>query len=182
MTAYAARNAAIFAIWITESITARSVFRRKKPVMGNKDEHYMRLALIQAEEAFQQDEVPVGAILIIGDEIIASAYNTKESTPDPTAHAELTVIKKGAIKTGRRYLTDATLYATKEPCVMCAGAMVNARLGRLVYGCRDKRFGAIDSRYQIASDPSLNHQVTVLSSILEQECAEILKRFFKLRR
>lgn len=150
--------------------------------MGNNVEYYIRLALEQAKEAYKRDEVPVGAILIIEDEIIASAYNTKESTSDPTAHAELTVMREGAMKTGRRYLTDATLYATKEPCVMCAGAMVNARLGRLVYGCSDKRFGAINSRYQIASDPSLNHQVTVLSGVLERECAEILKRFFRLRR
>ena len=150
--------------------------------MANNDEHYMRLALKQAEAAYKKDEVPVGAILIIGDEIIASAYNTKESTSDPTAHAELSVIRDGAMKTGMRYLTDATLYATKEPCVMCAGAMINARLGRLVYGCSDKRSGAINSRYQIASDPLLNHEVTVLPGVLEQECSEILKRFFKLRR
>ena len=154
----------------------------KKPLMGNDDEHYMRLALKQADEAYKQDEVPVGAILIIGDEIIASAHNTKESTSDPTAHAELNVIKDGALKSGNQYLTDATLYVTKEPCVMCAGAMVNARLGKLVYGCSDKRFGAINSRYQIASDPALNHQVTLLSGVLEQECAKILKSFFKLRR
>jgi tRNA(adenine34) deaminase len=182
MTAYAARNAAIYARSITENITALSVFQRRKPGMGNNDAHYMRLALKQAEEASKQDEVPVGAILIIGDEVIASAYNTKESTSDPTAHAELSVIREGAMKHGMRYLTEATLYVTKEPCVMCAGAMVNARLGRLVYGCRDKRFGAINSRYQIASDPSLNHQVTVLSGVLEKECTEILQKFFKLRR
>jgi tRNA(adenine34) deaminase len=182
MTAYAARNAVISAISITVSITALYVFQRKKPLMSNNDEHHMRLALRQAEEAYKRNEVPVGAILIIGNEVIASAYNTKESTSDPTAHAELNVIKEGAQKTGNQYLTDATLYVTKEPCVMCAGAMVNARLGRLVYGCSDKRFGAINSRYQIASDPSLNHQIAVLSGVLELECAEILKRFFKLRR
>jgi len=182
MPAYAARNAAISAISITVNTTALSVFRRIKPLMDSDDAHYMRLALKQADEAYKQDEVPVGAILIIGNEIIASAHNTKESTSDPTAHAELNAIKAGVQKTGNQYLTDATLYVTKEPCVMCAGAMVNARLGKLVYGCSDTRFGAINSRYQIASDPALNHQVAVSAGILEQECAEILKKFFKLRR
>ena len=79
-------------------------------------------------------------------------------------------------------MTDATLYVTKEPCVMCAGAMINARVGRLVYGCRDERFGAVNSRYQLLHDPGLNHQIRVVSGVLEDECAEILKRFFKLRR
>ena len=157
-------------------------FPMKKTLDSKNDAFYMQFALKQAEEAYKQEEVPVGAILIIRDEIIASAYNTKELTSDPTAHAELTVIREGAMKHGMRYLTEATLYVTKEPCVMCAGAMVNARLGRLVYGCRDKRFGAINSRYQIASDPSLNHQVTVLSGVLEKECSEILQNFFKLHR
>jgi tRNA(adenine34) deaminase len=182
MSAYAARNAVISVISITVSITALSVFRRKKLAMRNDDEHFMRLALEQAEKAYKREEVPVGAILIIENEVIASAYNVKESTSDPTAHAELIAIREGAMKMHSRYLTDAVLYATKEPCTMCAGAMVNARLGRLVYGCSDKRFGAINSRYQIVSDPSLNHQVTVLAGVLEQDCADILKRFFRLRR
>jgi tRNA(adenine34) deaminase len=182
MFAYAVRNAVISVTSITVSITALSVSRRKKPAMRNDDEHFMLLALEQAEKASKREEVPVGAILVINNEVIASAYNAKESTSDPTAHAELIAIREGAMKTRSRYLTDAILYATKEPCVMCAGAMVNARLGKLVYGCSDKRFGAISSRYQIASDPTLNHQVAVLAGVLAQDCADILKRFFKLRR
>lgn len=150
--------------------------------MRHDDQQSMRLALEQAENAYKAGEVPVGAVLIIEEEIVASAYNTKESSADPTAHAELTVIRKGVLKTGKRYLMDATLYVTKEPCLMCTGAMINARLGRLVYGCRDKRFGAVNSRYQIATDPSMNHQIRVVSGVLEEECAKILKSFFRLRR
>jgi tRNA(adenine34) deaminase len=142
----------------------------------------MRLALKEAEAAFSVNEVPVGAILVIENRVIASAYNKKEAFNDPTAHAELSVIRESATKTGNWRLTDATLYATKEPCVMCAGAMVNARLGRLVYGCKDERFGAITSRYQIAHDTALNHRIKVVSGVLENECADIIRRFFvKLR-
>ncbi|MBI5100028.1 MAG: nucleoside deaminase [Nitrospirae bacterium] len=142
----------------------------------------MRLALKEAEAAFSEGEIPVGAILVTGNDVIASSHNKKEATHDPTAHAELIVIREATIKTGNWRLTNATLYATKEPCVMCAGAMVNARLGRLVYGCKDERFGAITSRYQIAHDTALNHRIKVVSGVLENECADILKRFFvKLR-
>ncbi|RJQ17528.1 MAG: tRNA adenosine(34) deaminase TadA [Nitrospiraceae bacterium] len=142
------------------------------------DEYFMRLALKEAEKALAENEVPVGAVLVINNEVVASTHNKKESTNDPTAHAELSAIREAAAKTGNWRLTEATLYVTKEPCVMCAGAMVNARLGRLVYGCRDERFGAVTSRYQLAYDHSLNHRVNVKSGILEKECADILKRFF----
>ncbi len=142
----------------------------------------MRLALKEAKEALKKDEVPVGAILVRNNRVITAAHNIREEKKDPTAHAELIVLREGASKTGSWRLTDAILYVTKEPCVMCAGAMVNARLGRLVYGCNDKRYGAVASRYQIASDPILNHQIHVTSGVLESECADILKRFFKVRR
>ncbi|MEW6600856.1 MAG: tRNA adenosine(34) deaminase TadA [Nitrospirota bacterium] len=150
--------------------------------MIERDEHFMRLALKEAEAAFEKGEVPVGAVLVTGDEVIAKAHNSKESTTDPTAHAELLVIREGALKGGEWRMTDATLYVTKEPCVMCAGAMINARVGRLVYGCRDERFGAVNSRYQLLHDPGLNHQIRVVPGGLETECAEILKSFFRLRR
>jgi len=146
------------------------------------DEYFMRLALKEAESAFEVGEIPVGAIIVIKDRVIASAHNLKEALNDPTAHAELTVIREGAVLLGNWRLRDATLYVTKEPCVMCAGAMVNARLGRLVYGCRDERYGAIASRHQLAHDPGLNHRIKVVSGVLENECADIIKRFFvKLR-
>ena len=142
----------------------------------------MRLALVEAETAFRENEVPVGAILVKGNRVIASAHNKKETQTDPTAHAELLVLKEGASKTKDWRLTDATLYVNKEPCVMCAGAMINARLGRLVYGCKDSRYGAVTSQYRIGSDLKLNHSIEVISGILEKDCADIIKRFFvKLR-
>ncbi len=150
--------------------------------MTESDEDYMKLALAEAVKAAEKEEVPVGAILVKAGKIIASTSNMKESENDPTAHAELLAIQAGAKKTGDWRLNDSTLYVTKEPCVMCAGAMINARLGRLVYGCVDKRFGAVDSIYNLITDPRLNHRVDVTSGVLEEECAAILKKFFgKLR-
>jgi tRNA(adenine34) deaminase len=142
------------------------------------DEYFMRLALQEAEKAFIEGEIPVGAILVKGNDIIASAHNRKEATSDPTAHAELIVIREAALKTGNWRLSEAAIYVTKEPCVMCTGAMLNARLGRLIYGCSDERYGAVRSRFQLAYEPSLNHRITVVSGVLEGECADILKKFF----
>jgi tRNA(adenine34) deaminase len=143
----------------------------------------MRHALREAEEAFAEGEVPVGAVLVIDGQVIASAHNAKEALNDPTAHAEIIALRAGASRMERWRLNDATLYVTKEPCIMCAGAMINARLRRLVYGCRDTRYGAVESRFRLLSDRGLNHQVEVASGILEDECSEMLKRFFvNLRR
>jgi tRNA(adenine34) deaminase len=150
--------------------------------MRERDEYFMRLAIQEAKTAFAKGEVPVGAVLVAANNVIAKAHNSKESTADPTAHAELLVIREGAVKGGEWRMTDATLYVTKEPCVMCAGAMINARLGKLVYGCSDERFGGVNSRYQLLHDPGLNHQIRVIPGVLEHECAEILKEFFRLRR
>jgi tRNA(adenine34) deaminase len=147
-----------------------------------RDEYFMRLALEEAEAAFNADEVPVGAVIVQGDAVIARTHNRRESSNDPTGHAELLALRFASQKLQRWRLSDSTLYVTKEPCVMCAGTMVNARLGRLVYGCRDEKGGAVDSLYKLLSDERLNHQVEVLSGVLEDECAEILKKFFqKLR-
>jgi tRNA(adenine34) deaminase len=145
-------------------------------------ELYMRLALKEAEDAFNEGEVPVGAVLVIKGEIIAHGHNKRESTFDPTAHAEVIVLREAAQKIKNWRLTCATLYVTKEPCIMCAGAMVNARLGRLVYGCGDTKAGAVQSLYRLLSDKRLNHQVEVVSGVLEEECAALLKKFFKGRR
>jgi tRNA(adenine34) deaminase len=150
--------------------------------MMNKHEYFMHLAVEEAEIAFSEGEVPVGAVLVKNNEVIAKAHNNKEITNDPTAHAELNVIRDGAVKADEWRLDDITLYVTKEPCIMCAGAMVNARLGMLVYGCKDERFGAVTSRYQLVNDPSLNHEVKVVSGVLEIECTELLRKFFKMRR
>ncbi len=147
-------------------------------MMNNNDEYFMHLALKEAESAFMQEEVPVGAVLVKENTVITKAHNTKEIKNDPTAHAELIALRQGASETGNWRLTDTTLYVTKEPCIMCAGAMVNARLGKLVYGCKDNKYGAIKSQYQIASDPALNHQIEITSGVLEKDCADILRRFF----
>ena len=142
----------------------------------------MKLALREAERAYKKGEVPVGAVLVMGNNVIAKKCNSKESSNDPTGHAEILALRSGARKSGRWRLTDATLYVTKEPCVMCAGAMLNARLGRLVYGCRDEKGGAVDSLYHVLTDRRLNHLVEVVSGVLEHDGAEILKRFFHIRR
>ena len=142
----------------------------------------MKLALREAERAFMKGEVPVGAVLVADNQVIAKKCNSRESTNDPTGHAEILVLRSGARKSGRWRLTDATLYVTKEPCIMCAGAMLNARLRRLVYGCRDEKGGAVESLYHILSDRRLNHRVEVVSGVLAQDGAEILKRFFHTKR
>jgi tRNA(adenine34) deaminase len=146
------------------------------------DIHFMKMALEEANTAYAKGEVPVGSVIVAGDRVIARIHNHKEHANDPTGHAELLAIQSGAREIGNWRLADATLYVTKEPCIMCAGAMVNARLGRLVYGCRDEKGGAVDSLYTLLSDRRLNHQVEVVSGVLEAECAEILKRFFRGKR
>jgi tRNA(adenine34) deaminase len=143
---------------------------------------FMKMALEEAVLAFNEGEVPVGAVLVKNGRVSVKTHNCRESSHDPTGHAEILAMRSSAGGKSRWRLTDATLYVTKEPCVMCAGAMVNARLGRLVYGCRDEKGGAVDSLYNLLSDKRLNHQVEVISGVLEKECAEILKKFFRERR
>jgi tRNA(adenine34) deaminase len=146
------------------------------------DEHFMRMALDEASIAYNEGEVPVGAVLVKDGKVTAKAHNQRENIKDPTGHAEIITLRHGAKEEDNWRLTGSTLYVTKEPCIMCAGAMVNARLGRLVYGCKDDKGGAVGSLYNILSDKRLNHQVEVVSGILEEECSEILKRFFRNRR
>jgi tRNA(adenine34) deaminase len=150
---------------------------------GNEtDIYFMKMAVEEAALAFGEGEVPVGAVLVRDGSVVARSHNCRELSHDPTGHAEILVIRSGAGGEDRWRLTDATLYVTKEPCMMCAGAMVNSRLGRLVYGCRDEKGGAVHSLYNLLSDKRLNHQVEVVSGVLETDCAEILKRFFLERR
>ncbi|MGE5239216.1 MAG: tRNA adenosine(34) deaminase TadA [Chloroflexota bacterium] len=146
------------------------------------DAGFMRVALAEAAAAFAKGEVPVGAILVADGMIVARGHNERESSLDPTAHAEVLVMRETCRKRGTWRLTDATLYVTKEPCVMCAGTMVNARLGRLVYGCSDRKGGAVVSLYHLLSDERLNHQVIVSGGLLEDECAALLRDFFSARR
>ncbi len=149
---------------------------------NDKDVYFLRLALEEASLAFAEGEIPVGAVLVDDGKIIAKAHNQKENIKDPTGHAEILALRYGSKELDNWRFSNATLYVTKEPCIMCAGAMVNARLGRLVYGCKDEKSGAVDSLYSLLSDKRLNHQVEVVSGVLEEECSEILQRFFKYRR
>lgn len=152
------------------------------PEIEKEDISFMRLALEEASCAVRVGEVPVGALLVRDGEVLSSAYNLREVLKDPSAHAEVLALRAGAGKSDSWRLAGTTLYVTKEPCVMCAGAIVNARVARLVYGCRDAKAGGVDSLYNILSDERLNHQVEVVGGILEEECADLLKRFFRDRR
>lgn len=164
--------------WILNNVKVKVLKKVKK----EKDIYFMTLALEEASLAFIEGEVPVGTVLVKDDKVIAKAHNQRETLKDPTGHAEVLVLRYGSNENDSWRLTGATLYVTKEPCIMCAGAVVNARLGRLVYGCKDEKGGAVDSLYSLLSDKRLNHQVEVVSGVLEEECALILKRFFKERR
>jgi tRNA(adenine34) deaminase len=148
----------------------------------NEDLNFMRMALGEAEVAFEEGEVPVGAVLVKEGKVIHSAHNLRECMKDPSAHAEILALRAGTKDSDSWRLADTTLYVTKEPCIMCAGAIVNARLARLVYGCRDPKAGGVDSLYRILGDARLNHQVEVTSGVLGDECASLLKRFFQDRR
>ena len=146
-------------------------------------EGYMRQALAAAERAAACGEVPVGAIIVVGDEVVAVAHNERETLNDPTAHAEIVALRRASAALGGWRLTGADLYVTMEPCPMCAGAMVNARLRRLVYGCDDPKAGAVKTLYQLLDDARLNHRVEVVPNVLAPESAQILKSFFsRLRR
>lgn len=148
-----------------------------------RDEYFMRLAIEEAGLAHVEGEVPVGAVLVGPDgEIISSAHNRRESLRDPTAHAELLVLRDGARIIDNWRLIGTTLYVTKEPCIMCAGAIINSRIERVVYGCPDPKGGAAGSLYNILIDDRLNHQVKLTWGILKDECASLLKRFFEERR
>ena len=146
------------------------------------DDEAMNVALEQASLAASLGEVPVGAVVAVDGEIIAAAHNLRESTVDPTAHAEVVALRAAGQVLGTWRLSAATLYVTLEPCAMCAGAAVSARLGRLVYGAPDSKAGAVGSLYNLASDPRLNHEVPWVSGVRAQECAAVLEAFFAERR
>lgn len=142
----------------------------------------MRLALAEAEKAAACGEAPVGAVLVVADEVISSAHNMRETWQDPTAHAESIVLREASTRLGRWRLQEATLYVTLEPCLMCAGALVLARVDRLVYGCRDPKAGALGSVYDVVRDGRLNHVYRITPGVLETECRQVLSGFFeKLR-
>jgi tRNA(adenine34) deaminase len=143
----------------------------------------MRAALAEAIKGFEKEEVPVGAVVVVGGKIVARAHNLRESLIDPTAHAEILAIQKAAKKLGGWRLDKATIYSTLEPCPMCAGAIVHSRVAELVYGADDPKAGACGSIMDVVSSRHLNHHVKVTSGVLKKECSGILKKFFKrLRR
>ena len=145
-------------------------------------ERWMRLALKQAEEAAQNDEVPVGAIIVYQNEIIGEGWNQPISSHDPTAHAEIIALKNAGEKIGNYRLPESTMYVTLEPCVMCAGAIVHARIARLVYAVNDEKTGACGSVYNLVQAEELNHHVEVEKGILERQCQALIQDFFKEKR
>lgn len=149
---------------------------------GEEDIVFMRMALEEAVNAFDRGEVPVGALVVRSGSIISKAHNLRETTKDPSAHAEILALRAATGISDSWRLLDATLYVTKEPCIMCSGALINARISRLVYGCKDSKAGGVDSLYHILGDERLNHQIEVVSGVLESESAALLQRFFKDRR
>ena len=146
------------------------------------DEQYMSLAIVEARASLDHNDVPIGAVIVRGGEIIARAHNQRELLSDPTAHAEIIALTQAASAVGAWRLTGCTAYVTLEPCVMCAGAFVLARISRLVYGAEDPKAGACVSLYKIPQDERLNHRVEVCSGVLAEECGEVLKEFFRARR
>lgn len=145
-------------------------------------EAFMRIAFQEAEAALADDEVPIGAVIVHGDRVIASAHNQRERLRDPTAHAEMIAITQAAESLNSWRLNDCTLYVTLEPCCMCAGAIVQARLGRVVYGASDPKAGAVHSLFQLLSDARLNHRAEIVSGVLLEPCSQILTRFFEAKR
>lgn len=148
-----------------------------------EDRRFMGMALEEARKAFDREEVPVGAVLVgDGGDLLARAHNRTIANSDPTAHAEVSAIREAALRVGNYRLTGSTLYVTVEPCCMCAGALVWARIGRLVYGAADPKGGAAGSLYRIPDDVRLNHRVEILSGVREKECRAMMQRFFRERR
>ena len=146
------------------------------------DEYFMNKALEQAQMAFEKNEVPVGVVIVHGNQIIARAYNLTETLNDVTAHAEMQAITAAENYLGGKYLNDCTMYVTLEPCIMCVGAIIHARVERVVFGATDPKTGAPVSLYTIGSDDRLNHNFTIFGGILADKCSDLLKDFFRKKR
>ena len=147
------------------------------------DEHWMFEAIAEARKAACRGEVPVGALVISEDgELLSAAGNLTRTGCDPTAHAEILALREAARRAGNYRLTGATVYSTIEPCAMCAGALVQARVKRLVYGARDERAGAVESIFRVCDSSSLNHRMELTSGVLEEECRMLMQEFFRARR
>jgi tRNA(adenine34) deaminase len=157
----------------------------EKEIKGEQvvlEEQYMSLALAEAQHALEEGEVPVGAVLIFEGEVLARAHNMPISLSDPTAHAEILALRKAAAKRNNYRLPNTTLYVTVEPCLMCMGALVQARVKKLVFGAFDPKGGACVSAYDLHSSSAIINKMTVISGVLEEECREIIQGFFKAKR
>lgn len=152
------------------------------PVGPDDDSNYMREALLEALEAWKKDEVPVGAVMVHGGEIIARSHNTREATQDPTDHAEITAIRRAAEVLGSWRLEETTLYVTLEPCIMCSGAILQARIPRVVWGASDPKGGGACSLYELLEDERLNHRCDTLGEVHREACSSILTRYFRAKR
>jgi tRNA(adenine34) deaminase len=145
-------------------------------------ETFMQQALVEAEQAYDEEEVPVGAVIVHDGRVIAAAHNQREQLHDPTAHAEMVAITQAAEARQSWRLDECTLYVTLEPCPMCAGAILQARIPTVVYGATDPKAGAVESLYQLLGDGRLNHRAAVVSGVLAEPCGQILTRFFQQQR
>jgi tRNA(adenine34) deaminase len=151
-------------------------------MMRSRDEHFMAQALERARQAAGEGEVPVGAVLVSGEALIAEGWNRPIASNDPTAHAEIVALRAGALHLGNYRLGECTLYATLEPCAMCMGALMNARVARLVFGAWDQKAGACGSVLDLSREPRLGHRIDVFGGVCSDESAALLKEFFERRR
>jgi tRNA(adenine34) deaminase len=152
---------------------------RGKPMNQTDDMTYMQAAIAEAQQARAKGEVPIGAVIVHAGQIIGCGHNLRETSNDPTSHAEMVAIRQAAEAIGHWRLLETTLYVTLEPCVMCMGAIILARIPRLVYACRDPRTGAVGSIYDFSSDERFNHKVEVVEGVLGAECSALLSGFFQ---
>ena len=145
---------------------------------------YMRLALAEAEKAYARGEIPIGAVLVRNEDgtVVSRGHNLRESKNDATAHAEMEAIREACARLNRWRLSGLTLYVTIEPCAMCAGALVNSRIDRLVYGSTESKFGAVESIFNVVNHRLLNHRLSVTAGVLEDDCRQLMKDFFRMRR
>jgi tRNA(adenine34) deaminase len=162
--------------------SARAFIQRDIARAVDADERFMQAALEQALEAGRRGEVPVGAVVVVDGEILGAGFNQPIGGQDPTAHAEIVAMREAAKRLGNYRLTGATLYVTIEPCQMCVGAMVHARVERVVYGTREPKAGAIESAMRAHEHPALNHRLTANGGVLEEECRQMIQSFFREKR
>lgn len=163
-------------------MTDEPLGRNAPEVVGDPDEVFMRQAIAEARLAAEEGEVPIGAVIVVGGKVIAAGHNCRESRRDPTAHAEMEAIRRTIGRFASWRVEGATLYVTLEPCPMCAGAIVQSRIDRVVYGCTDPKAGAAETLFRLLTDQRLNHRCEVRAGVLEEQCRELLTAFFRARR